>query len=124
MAATYTIKITAVRVTTEAALVDVVKAIEYTVTGTDSGCTFTLHNTLQFTGADPEDFTPYADLTEPQMVSWIEQDATALEPIKAHIAYVLEKEVAKAALESKPLPWAPAPEAPDPALLPSPASPD
>lgn len=109
MAIVYTTKVDAVRVTTQGSLTDVVKEIDYTMTGAESGCTFALPGTKKLGAADEDAFTAYEDLTEAQLVDWVESDEAALEPVKGHIAYVLAKEVEKAALEQKPLPWAPEP---------------
>lgn len=118
MAIAYTFAINGARVGAEAPLADVVKELDVTVTGQDGACQFTLPTTVKLGVADPENFTAFADLTEAQLLAWVEAQTEALAPIKAHIAYVVEKEVAKAALEQKPLPWAPTPTQP---LAPPPA---
>jgi hypothetical protein len=109
----YTYKINAARVVAENGLTDVVKEVEATLTGTDGAATFALPITVKLADADASSFTAFADLTEAQIVSWVENDPS-LEGTKAHIAYVVEKEAAKLAMEAKPLPWVPAPEAPTP----------
>jgi hypothetical protein len=110
MSIVYTITINGVRVTTEGDLSDVVKEIDYTLKGTDSGCSFELPIRLKMGAADPASFTPFSGLTEAQLVSWIEAQPDLLDSSKAHIAYVVAKEVERSASESKPLPWVPVPE--------------
>ena len=53
-----------------------------------------------------------ANLTEADVVAWIEATETRLPGIKAHIQFVLDREVAKATLAATPMPWAPVPETP------------
>lgn len=114
MAVTYTTQINNARVASQDDLADVIKEVDVTIRGEDGACAFALPATVKFGPADPDDFTAFEDLTEAQLVSWVNaQDAVV--PIKAHIAYVIAQEVAKAALEQKPLPWSPAVPAPDPA---------
>ena len=110
MSIVYSISINGVRVSAEGGLSDVVKEVEYTLTGTDSGCSFALPNRVKMEAANPDSFIPFASLTEAQIVSWIEAQPDLLDSSKAHIAYVVAKEVERAALEQKPLPWVPAPE--------------
>jgi len=119
MAITYEIKINGVRVTTQDELQDVVKEVDATLTGTEAGCNFSLPFSAPLASAAAGSFTAFDELTEAQLVSWVEVMDEKLDPIKAHIAYVLEKEVAKAALTFKGLPWAPAPADPAPATPPT-----
>lgn len=110
MAIEYTVKVNEMRVAPEGELPDVVKEVGYTITGKDGSCEFSLPNIIQLPNPDQAEFVPFSELTENEVIAWIE--ASDLSSVKAHIAYVVAKEVEKAALEQKPLPWAPAPEAP------------
>ena len=119
MAIVYSYKINAARVVAQDGLTDVVKEVEVTVTGTDGAAKFDLPTTVTLGAADPGSFTAFGDLTEEQIVAWLDIPSapgmpTTLEGVKAHIAFVVAKEVEKLAYESKPLPWAPAPETPAP----------
>jgi hypothetical protein len=115
MAIVYSYKVNGVRVIAEGGLTDVVKEVEVTVTGTDGAAKFDLPTTIKLGAADPGSFTAFGDLTEEQIVTWLDAPPTSdvptpLEGIKAHIAYVVAKEAEKLAMEAKPLPWVPAPE--------------
>ena len=119
MAIVYSYKINAARVVAQDGLTDVIKEVEVTVTGTDGAARFDLPTTIKFGAADPSSFTAFGDLTEEQILAWLDIPPTpgmptTLEGVKAHIAFVVAKEVEKLASESKPLPWAPAPETPAP----------
>lgn len=109
MSITYTTQITAVRVTSQDTLVDVVKDVDVIVTGQDGPVTFQLPTTVTLGPADPAAFTAYEAVTEDELIAWVEA-SPSLGPIHGHIAQVVAKEVARAALGPKPLPWAPVPE--------------
>jgi len=117
MAISYSVKINGVRVVNSGSLSDVVRDVDYTLTGADGDASFSLPNTIRLAEPDSGAFVPFDSLTESQVVEWVE--ANDLSSQKAHIAYVVAKEVEKLALESKPLPWAPAPEAPTPPTPPT-----
>ena len=115
MAIVYSYKINAARVAAQDGLTDVIKEVEVTVTGTDGAARFDLPTTIKLGAADPSSFTAFGDLTEEQILAWLDAPPipgvpTTLEGIKAHIAFVVAKEVEKLAMEQKPLPWAPVPD--------------
>lgn len=107
MAIEYTTKVNGVRVSNEDGLTDVVKEVDVTITGSDSGCEFALPVTIKLTAPEAATFTPFADVTETQVVGWVEAQDERVQPIKDHIALVLPQMVEKAALANKPLPWVP-----------------
>lgn len=108
--AEFTTLITGIRTGNVGNLVDVVKKVEFTVRGTLGGQTFELPQWCDLSEPQSETFKPLDQVTESDVVQWVEANFTNWPGVKSHIQYVLDKEVAKAALESKPLPWAPAPE--------------
>ena len=115
MAATFEIKVTGVRTHDLGELTKVVKQIEFVVKGTEGIVSFELPQTLTVPDADASSFVPFAQLTEAKVIEWIEAHFENMPSVHAHIQYVLDKEVAKAALAQETLPWAPpAPEAPTP----------
>lgn len=117
MATIYTTAIDSCRVTTQGDLTNVVKEVNCTITGTDdvvTSCTFSLPIQVKFGAADPQSFTPFEDITEAEMVAWVNAQTDQIAPVQAHIEYVLQQQLAIAALTPKPLPWAP-PTPPDPA---------
>jgi hypothetical protein len=118
MAIVYTYKVNAARVVAQGGLADVVKEVEVTVSGADGAAKFELPVTVKLADADPESFTDFSSLTEEQIVAWVESDPS-LDGTKAHIAFVVEKEKAKLALEQKPLPWVPAPDPASPVAPPT-----
>lgn len=107
MAIVYTTKVNSVRVANEDGLTDVVKEVDVTITGADSGCEFALPVTIKLTAPEAAAFTPFADVTEAQVVGWVEAQEERVQPIKDHIALVLPPMIEKATLADKPLPWVP-----------------
>ena len=108
--AEFTTIITGIRTGTVGDLVDVVKKVEFIVRGTLGGQTFELPQWCDLTEPQAETFKPLGQVTEADVIQWVEANFTNWPGVKSHIQYVLDREAAKAALESKPLPWAPAPE--------------
>jgi len=89
---------------------DVVVLAQWAVSGTDGTYSETLgSNTTQFTiSADDPNFTPYADLTEEQVVGWIQgvlgEDGVA--SYEATIAGSIESQANPPVTPSEqPLPW-------------------
>lgn len=112
-------KINAIRVGTVGSLTDVVRKVEFTVKGSDAGQSFELPQVVDLLEPQAESFKPLNQLTESDVVQWVEENFTNMESVKAHISMVVAREVAKASLESKPLPWAPAVPAPESTPVPT-----
>jgi hypothetical protein len=110
--AEFTIKITGLRTQTVAGVPGVVKQVAWTITGTEAGQVFELTQTTTVPDPDTANFIPLEQLTEPEVVAWIESHEIRMPGIKSHIQLVLDRQVAQAALESTPMPWAPAPQTP------------
>lgn len=115
MTATFEINVDGMRTKDEGQMLEVVKFVSFSITGTDTDQQFTLHGTMNVGDPSPENFTPYSSLTPEQVATWIDADPSII-PVKAHIQSVLDKMVAEAALAAQPLPWAPpVPPTPTPA---------
>lgn len=112
--AAFTIKVNGIRTATVNSLENVVKQVSWTMVGELGGQKFELPQTTDL-GDPTEDFVPLSGLTESAVAAWVEATDTRLPGIKAHIQYVLDKEVAKAALAETAMPWAPVVEEPAPA---------
>jgi hypothetical protein len=112
MAIAFTIKINGIRTATVNGLENTVKQVEWTLTGEDAGQKFELPHTTNLGDPDSSNFVPLTSLTEAAVMAWVEATDERIPNIKAHIQYVLEKEIARASLTSTPMPWAPAPEVP------------
>lgn len=113
--ATFTTKINGIRTTTVGERANVVKQVDWTLVGEESGQKFELPQTTTLADPDGQPFVELANLTEAEVIAWVEATDTRIPGIKAHIQFVLDKEVAKTALASTPMPWAPAVVVPEPA---------
>lgn len=110
--ATFSFTIRDIRTRTIGGLPQAIKEVDWTLHGEDTGQTFELPGTTTLADPAPEAFTPLASVTPTQVVEWIEANEPEgrLLSIKQHIQMVLDREIAKAALVSTPMPWAPVPE--------------
>lgn len=107
MSIEYNIEITRTRVKNEGDLSDVIREVDFILTGTDRGCSFQLPVTLKFDAPDSDNFIPFEDLSKAEVENWIWSKDEELQSYKAHIAIVVARETAKLGLEQKPLPWEP-----------------
>jgi hypothetical protein len=110
---TYTLRITNAMTRNEGELTDILTMVEWVLSGEQDGATFELPGKTTMGPVDPQDFTPYSQLTPQQVIDWvnaIEDTETGQFPgLRGHINMVVTRMAAEAALASKPLPWAPAP---------------
>jgi len=110
--ATFTIKINSIYTATIGDRTGVVKQVDWTISGEESGQKFDLPQITNLGDPAVEGFVPLANLTEATVIAWIEATETRLSGIKAHIQFVIDKEVAKSALTLTSMPWAPIVETP------------
>jgi hypothetical protein len=107
MSAVFTIKINAIRTATVGSHSNVVKQVDWTMTGEQSGQRFELPQTTTLADPDGQPFIELANLTEANVVAWIEAtDAERIPSIKSHIQFVLDREIAKTGLTATAMPWA------------------
>ncbi len=113
---TFNVRITAARTRNEGELSDILTKVEWVLSGEQDGTTFELPGKTTMGPVDPQDFTPYSQLTPQQVIDWvnaIEDTETGQFPgLRGHIDMVVSRMAAEAALAEKPLPWAPTPQAP------------
>jgi hypothetical protein len=122
--AAFTIKVNGIRTATVGNRTNVVKQVDWTLIGEEASQKFELPQTTALADPDGQPFIELANLTEANVVAWIEATDTRIPGIKAHIQYVLDHEVAKSALASTSMPWAPVPETPaEPAAATAPPAP-
>lgn len=115
---TFTIGINGIKTATVNGIVDAVKQIDWTLKGELEGQTFELPQTTIVPDLTEAGFIPLATLTPEVVTAWIETHETRMDAIKAHIQYVLDKQVVAATLVTTPLPWAPVVETPVEAPVP------
>jgi len=86
---------------------DVVFNVHWTLTGTDGTYTGGVYGSQAVTLNPDEPFTPYADLTEAQVIGWV-QDAMGAEQVAAYEANVAQQiaDQIDPPVVTPPLPWA------------------
>lgn len=115
MATTFNVRITAARTRNEGNLTDILTRVEWVLSADVDGSVFELPGKTIMGPVDPQNFTPYSQLTQQQVIDWvnaIEDVPTGQFPgMKAHTEMIATRMADEAALTSSTLPWAPAPEA-------------
>ena len=111
MSATFTTKINAIRTGTVGELTNVIKRVDFTLSGTQDGQTFELPRSVEIGDPDPANFIPLTDVSEANVASWVEANHEfMITDTRNHIQMVLNDMVAKAGYTDTPMPWAPPPE--------------
>jgi hypothetical protein len=108
----YSYKVTAARVAPQGELPNVIREVDVIVRGVDGAASFELPTSVKLGEADEDNFTPFEDLTEAQIASWLQENPN-LDGVRSHIALIVGRELAKLEMEQKPLPWAPTPNPAD-----------
>jgi len=108
--ASFTIKVTGLRTATVGDKTHVVKHVEWNIIGEESGQKFELPQTTQLPDPDGQTFIEFANLTETEVIQWIEANDLRIPGIKGHIQNVIDREVAKSTLTTALIPWESAPE--------------
>jgi hypothetical protein len=84
--------------------------VEYKVTATSKGespVTASINGFSQFSLPVGENLTPYADLTEEQVISWIQSEPNLIENVQANLDGQIDSKInPPIAPELTPLPWA------------------
>ena len=83
---------------------DVVVTVQYNVSGTDGTYTANIGLFEEYIIAQGSSFTPYADLTEAQVIAWIPESAlaSAQSCVQGQIDSMINPPVSPS---SQPLPW-------------------
>lgn len=104
MATTYTWQIAAMDTApSENELTDVVKVIHWRLSATNETHTAETYSTVSLEAPDSENFTAFADLTEAQVISWLESKLN-VDELKAGLDSQLER-LANPPIVTKSAPW-------------------
>ncbi len=124
---TFNVRITGAMTRNEGNLTDILTRVEWVLSADVDGSVFELPGKTTMPAPDPANFTPYSQLTQEQVIDWvnaIEDTETGQFPgMKAHTEMIATRMAAEAALTSSALPWAPAPEVPNPSAPTTPEAP-
>jgi hypothetical protein len=94
---------------------NVVVGTRWVVTGTDengNSGTFNGATPFELSTVDVDNFTPYAELTEEQVLDWVKNYVNVSNPYWTHIAEQIQKQIEKSQqiieeISADDLPWAP-----------------
>lgn len=98
--------INGIRASNTESLTDVVRIVDFTITGTEAGMSFSISASTELSAPDPESFIPLTELTEADVLGWVEAKSVMVEGIRANVQHHLRKQIAQSQVVSKPLPWA------------------
>jgi uncharacterized lipoprotein YmbA len=96
---------------------DVVVTAHWIVNATDGTYNASVYGTQSFTYDATKAFTPYEDLTQDQVVGWV-QEGMGIDAVTA-LQENLDQQIANQInppIVTPPLPWAPAPTPPEPVV--------
>lgn len=112
MSATFSIKINGIRTGTVGGLENVVKHVAFAVVGTESGQTFELPTQIEIANPDPAIFIQLPDVTEADVIRWVEENFQGMQGMQDHVQRVLDEQVARAAFQESAMPWNPPAQGP------------
>ena len=86
---------------------DVVFNVHWTLTGEEAGFTGSVYGSQSVSINPDEPFTPYADLTQEQVIGWVQaaMGAEQVASYEANVAQQIEDQIAPPVV-TPPLPWA------------------
>lgn len=105
MTTVFETKINKILTTTVNNLTNVVKQVDFTLTGTNSGVSFSLESSVVLDDPDANNFIEYNNLSENQVIEWINGKTGQIEGLQIQINFVLEKKIREAQLTETAFPW-------------------
>ena len=121
MSATFEITINSVRTADINGMSDAVKQVSFDVRGSQQDQHFNLPQNVDLGDPDSAAFKAFSELTEADVVAWVEANFSQMDSVKAHIQHALDRQIAEASLQAKPMPWQPEPAPVTPPPIPTPA---
>ncbi len=85
-------------------LTDVAITAAWRCTGSDGTYSSSIYNTCAFSAPDADDFTPYADLTQAQVLDWCWQNGVNKDATETAIASNIDNQI-NPPIITPPLPW-------------------
>lgn len=105
MSATYAYTIHSLKTATVENVANAVTLVRYTITATDSGETLTHDAEQQLPAPNPEDYIPFAELTEADVTGWLDGMANIM-ALKSMMQTRLNAMIEEAAWTTQIPPWA------------------
>lgn len=89
---------------------NVIRTVFFQIFGAKGGIEVGIPKNIRLPNpADQSNFIPFSQVSESDVISWIESNMPNLTNIKQHIEEMLDKQLAQEILVEKSLPWAPKP---------------
>jgi hypothetical protein len=89
----------------EGDLSDVVITAHWRCSATEDGYSASVYSTCSLPPADPANFTPYADLTQDQVLGWIWANGVDKDATEAAVQQQIDNQINPPVIQP-PLPWA------------------
>jgi hypothetical protein len=89
-------------------LPDVVVTAAWRCNGTDGQYNGSVYATVSFTPPNPDDFTPYLNLTQEQVLGWVWSNGVDKDAAEAAVVQQIEQQI-NPPIITPPLPWPPGP---------------
>lgn len=118
MAVEYKIHVNSMLTGTVGNLTDVVKQISYSITASDGPHAVSTSATTQLSDPDPANFIDFNNLTEAEVIGWLE-GLEQTQVTKVYLADQLAKKISESQLQYKRAPWVP-----EPVMMPLPPAPE
>jgi hypothetical protein len=106
MSTTYEIKIIAIATSTINGLEGVVKRVDFVLRGTKDNHIYELPESVSLANPEPQNFKVLANVTESDVIDWVNSNYENMPGIKLHVDYMLDKQISQGELIPTPLPWA------------------
>ena len=106
MAVEYEVKVTAIATSTINGLDGVIKRVDFVVRGTKENHIYEIPESVSLANPAPESFKTLSSVVEADVIDWINANYTNLDGTKAHVEYMLDKQISQGSLIPTPLPWA------------------
>ena len=98
----YTTNITSVKTYNTDTMQNIIKEVNWVLEGTEGDISFNNAGTSKL--LSPADFIPFSEVTEQQLIEWVEQSPEYLSA-KEHVTTYINELVQRAQLNTPPLPW-------------------
>jgi hypothetical protein len=106
MAVTFEIKITAIATSTIYNLTGVIKRVDFVVRGTKENHVYEIPESVSLANPSPDTFKVLSRVVEADVIEWVSNNYDNLPSTKAHVEYMLDKQISQGELTPTPMPWA------------------
>jgi hypothetical protein len=106
MTTAYEVKIIAIATSTINGLEGVIKRVDFVLRGTKADHIYELPESVSLSNPDPQSFKVLANVTEADVIAWVNSNHASIDGLKLHVEFMLDKQISQGELIPTPLPWA------------------